>query len=53
MKSPLKVLGGCSYSDLLPFLPFARCLDRDKDGRDEGCGEEVRSPLLWHTGENK
>jgi hypothetical protein len=45
IKSPLKVLGDYSYSYLIPFLPFARCLDRDKDGRDEGCGDEVRNLL--------
>jgi hypothetical protein len=44
---------GCRYSDLLPFLPFARHLDRDKDRRDEGCAEEVRGPPFWHMGENK
>jgi hypothetical protein len=53
IKSPLKVLGGYSYSNLLPFLLFARHLDRDKDIRDEDCGEEVRGPPLRHTGENK
>jgi hypothetical protein len=53
IKSPLKVLGECSYTDLLPFLPFARHLDRDKDGRGDCCGEKVRGPLLRHTGENK
>jgi hypothetical protein len=53
IKSPLKVLEECSYSDLLPFLPFSRHLDRDKNGRDEVCREEVRSSPLWHTRENK
>jgi hypothetical protein len=52
IKSPTKFIGGFSYSDLLPFLPFDRHIDRDKDGRDEGCGEEVRGPPFLHTGEN-
>jgi hypothetical protein len=53
IKSPLKVLGGCYYSDLLPFFPFIRHLDKEKDRRDKGCGNEVRGPPLWHIGENK
>jgi hypothetical protein len=44
---------GCSYFNPLPFLLFARCQDRDKDGRDKGCGEELRGTPLWHIGENK
>jgi hypothetical protein len=52
-KFPLKVLGECFYSDLFTFLLFARHLDRNKDGRDEGCGDEVRGSPLQHIGENK
>jgi hypothetical protein len=53
IKFPLTVLGECFYSDLFPFLLFARHLDRNKDGRDEGCGDEVRGSPLQHIGENK
>jgi hypothetical protein len=49
-KSPLKVLGGCSYFDLLPFLLLVRCLDRDKDGRDDGYGEVIKVPLSGKWG---
>jgi hypothetical protein len=49
IKSPLKVLGGV----LTLTSSHSSHLDRDKDGRNEDCGEEVRGPPLWHTGENK